>query len=124
MNKSQKLQPVELNSLIHKKFGKSWCDIKEEIASQIVVSDLGYLFMSSGLLDKIKYDFNKVDDVDCQFDLDQSFLIRFFSCTHIICASHVYLRESQDEWGHDKGVDSQDCHHEVPYFAEGSLCVN
>ena len=126
MDKSQKLQPVEPDVLVHEKLWNCRGNIKNEVPGQVVVTNGGQLFVCSRLLDKVEEDLHKENDINSKLDFDESLLVRLFSLAHlsILVTVHVDLLESEDEWGHKESVDNEKGNHEVPHLTESPLRVN
>ena len=64
MHHPESFEPVELETLAHDKLWDSSSNIKPKVAHYVVLSNGFYLFVCSGLLEHVEYDFNQVDDIN------------------------------------------------------------
>jgi hypothetical protein len=83
--------------------------------------------MHSGFLDKVEYNFDKVDDVDGKFNIFEIFLIRLdcFALVWILWeTSHVNIRKDNNEGSYEEIVYSDKGYKEVPDLAESAFCID
>jgi hypothetical protein len=75
MSHSEKLEPIVAHRLTHDEFWNCSCNIKEEVAENVVLSNTFNILMSSGFLEHIQDNLHKVNNVDDQFNFVESWLL-------------------------------------------------
>ena len=112
MGHSEQLEPIVAHWLTHHKFGNCSCNVKEEVAENVVLSNTLNVLMGSGFLEHVQDNLQQVNNVDDQFNFIESWLL--FQLIYIaevlacrVCrrsswAILVDILENENEWHHDK----------------------
>ena len=142
MDHSERLEEVPFLSLAHEKHWDRSNDVENEVEGYVIVCNLRQFFMSSCLLNEVKNDLDKVDDIYSQLKLFKCtvFIHCSFSSSWIIasyidiyisifsryCGQTVFINvlKHQDERSHEQSVNCHDGDQEIPNFAKRSLCID
>mgnify|MGYP007025683482 CR=1 FL=1 len=112
MSHSEQLEPIVAHWLTHHKFRNCSCNVKEEVAENVVLSNTFNVLMSSGFLEHVQDNLQQVNNVDDQFNFVESWLLlqlidiaevlAFGVCRHSPWAILVDILENENERHHDK----------------------